>query len=146
MKKIFILFTLLVCTAHLLAQTSFMVTVADKKRIVTGSQEFSKSDKELFANVLLWAIDRGEHLKETITNCDYDRLRLQMAYAIVQDEGTNYTADITIQVSQGRLVYLVSDIKGQPKGMSAVLGATLFNKLNPEKKPKQQEMISDLRP
>ena len=143
MKKFFVLFFLLACTGNILAQASFKVSVADKKRIVTGSQEFSKSDNEIFANALLWAIDRGSQLKETIVNCDYENMRFTMAYSIVQEGGNTFTADLTIQVGQHRMVYLVSNIKGLPNGLSAFLGATSFNKMNPEKKPKQQEMITE---
>ena len=76
-------------------------------------------------------------------NCDYENMRFTMAYSIVQEGGNTFTADLTIQVGQHRMVYLVSNIKGLPNGLSAFLGATSFNKMNPEKKPKQQEMITE---
>lgn len=141
MKRILTFIIMLTCAGAILAQASFKVKVADKKRIVTGSKEYDKPDREIFANALLWAINSGKQLKENILDCDYDKLSYKMVYNLQQDGGTTFTANLTIRVAQGRLVYLIENIKGLPSGMGAVLGATSFDRMNPEKKPKQQAMI-----
>ena len=143
MKKILASIIMLACVGTILAQANFKVKVVDKKRIVTGSQEFAKTDREIFANALLWAINSGKQLKENILDCDYEKLSYKMAYNLQQNEGTVYTAQLYIRVAQGRLVYLIEDIKGQSSGVGALLGATSFDRMNPEKKPKQQAMINE---
>ena len=142
-KNITLLLWSLVFSSTLLAQTSFQLTTADKKRIVTGSQLFVKSDQEIFANALLWGIERGQQLKELIEDIDYEKLRFAMKYNIVQENGTSFASLLTIQVTQGRLIYLVSDIKAQVSGLGGVLGASSFDKMNPEKKPKQKQMMDE---
>lgn len=139
-NKTILLFCLLLLSSTLVAQTGFQLTTADKKKIVTGSQLFQKSDKVIFANALLWAIERGQQLKELIEDVDYEKMRFTMKYYLIQENATSYASQLTIQVTQGRLVYLVSDIKAQVSGLGGVLGATSFNKMNPEKKPKQKQM------
>lgn len=126
-----------------MAQSGFQVTTADKERIVTGSQTFDKQDHEIFLNAMLWTIERGTQLKELISDCDFEKLRLTLDYNIIQEEATSFASKLTIQVSQGRLVYLVSDIKGQQTGLGGMLGAVQFNKMNPEKKPKQKQMVEE---
>ncbi|MBQ9213191.1 MAG: hypothetical protein IJ150_04540 [Bacteroidales bacterium] len=75
-----------------------------------------------------------------IEDVDYEKMRFTMKYYLIQENATSYASQLTIQVTQGRLVYLVSDIKAQVSGLGGVLGATSFNKMNPEKKPKQKQM------
>mgnify|MGYP002623817691 CR=1 FL=1 len=125
------------------AQANFNVSVANKQRIVTGSQTFQKDDKVILANALMWAIERGSQLKELISDCDYDKMRFSMDYNIIRENQASFTAKMTIQVNQGRMAYLVSDIRRQAAGLSAMLGAVNFDKMNPEKKPKQKAMIEE---
>lgn len=125
------------------AQANFSVSIANKQRIVTGSQTFQKDDQVIFANALMWAIERGSQLKELIVDCDYEKLRFTMDYNIIRDEESSFTTKLSIQVGQGRMVYLVSDIKGQATGLSGMLGAVNFDKMNPEKKSKQKAMIEE---
>ncbi len=143
MKKLFILIAFLSLSANMLAQTGFDLTVADKKRVVTGSQSYEKNDEEIFANALLWAIERGDKLKDLLDEIDYERLRFTMVYNIIQEESMSYSSLLTVQVAQGRLVYLISNIKGQTSGLGGMLGATNFDKLNPEKKPKHKAIMEE---
>ena len=144
MKRFLSNVVLLLLTATTsLAQENYNMSVSEKHRIVTGSIEINKPDCVIFANALLWAVERGEKYKELIEDCDFEKLRLTIDYNLVQDGQIAYTSQLTLQVSQGRLVYLVHDIKGQPSGLSSVLGAVNFDKLNPEKKTKHQTLIED---
>lgn len=95
------------------------------------------------ANALLWAIERGTQLKELVTDIDYERMRFTMDYNIIREGQSSFAAKLTIQVGQGRMVYLINNIKGQTSGFSGMLGAVSFDKMNPEKKPKQKAMIEE---
>ncbi|MBQ8457503.1 MAG: hypothetical protein IJ540_07870 [Prevotella sp.] len=125
------------------AQANYQVSVADRQRIVTGSQSFQKDDREIMANALMWAIERGGQLKELITDIDYEKMRFTMDYNIIREGQSSFAAKLTIQVGQGRMVYLVNNIKGQTSGFSGMLGAAIFDKMSPEKKPKQKIMIEE---
>ena len=91
----------------------------------------------------MWAIERGGQLKELITDIDYEKMRFTMDYNIIREGQSSFAAKLTIQVGQGRMVYLVNNIKGQTSGFSGMLGAAIFDKMSPEKKPKQKIMIEE---
>lgn len=139
----FAILTTLVISSR--AQENYNVIVSGKQRIVTGSVEFNKGDRTIFANALMWAIEQGNELKELVTDCDFEKMRFEMTNNMAEEGQTTFSSILTVQVNQGRLIYLVSDIKGQGGGLSSVLGGGLisFDRMNPEKKPKQQAMIDD---
>lgn len=125
----------------LMAQVSFDVTVADKKRIVSGAINHEKSDDEAFANALLWAVNEGPGRKEEILDCDFAKRQLTMEYNLKRDnEELAYTCRLFMKVSDGKLMFLVNDIKMQGGIMTVFQN---FDKLNPSKKPKHQDIIND---
>ena len=124
------------------AQVSFDVETVDKKRVVRGTESFQKTDNEIFANVVLWAINQGPSLKEEIVDCDFVKRELNMNYNLKKEDAIAYACRLKIKVAQGKLVFLVSDVKMQ----GGLLGAFLnFDKLNPEKKTKHQDIINEFR-
>ena len=140
MKSLIVtIFSLLTC-ATTVAQVSFDVTVAEKKRIVSGAVSYSQTDDVAFANALLWAVNEGPARKEEITECDFVKRQLTMVYNLKRDDEPAYTCRLSIRIAQGQLMFLVNDIKMQGGLKSAFLN---FDKLNPEKKPKHQDIIND---
>lgn len=137
------IFSLLLSLTAIHAQENYKVSISDKHRIVTGSIEVNKADKVIFANALVWAIEQGEKYKELLADIDFDKMRMVIDYNLSNEGESSFTSKLTLQVSQGRLVYLVDNIKGQSSGLASMLGTTLFDKMNPEKKPKQKALIEE---
>ncbi len=124
----------------LVAQVSFDVTMAEKKRIVSGSIGYKNSDDEAFANALLWAVNEGPGRKEEILDCDFLKRQLTMVYVLKRDETPAYTCRMTLKLADGQMMFLVNDIKIQ----GGLLGVFQnFDKLNPEKKSKHQDIINE---
>lgn len=142
MKKL-ILSLLAVMTVGVItvkAQVSFDVTIAEKKRIVSGIYSYNKADDIAFANALLWALNEGPARKEEIIDCDYVKRQFTMVYNLKKEDAVAYTCRLNVRIANGQLMFLVSDIKMQGGLMSAFLN---FDKLNPEKKPKHQDIINE---
>jgi len=141
-KILFIVISMLACNNLMMAQVSFDVTIAEKKRIVSGAVSYDKTDDEAFANVLLWAVNEGPGRKDEILDCDFVKRQLTMVYNLKRsEEEIAYTCRLSLKVAEGQLMFLVNDIKIQGGG---ILGAFQnFDKLNPEKKPKHQDIIND---
>lgn len=140
-KTLFLLFSILAYGGTLMAQASFDVTVAEKKRIVSGAISYEKSDDEAFANVCLWAFNEGPGKKEEILECDFVKRRLTMVYNLKRDNGDiAYVCRLSLNVIDGNIMFLVNDIKMQGGIMGIFQN---FDKLNPEKKPKHQDIINE---
>lgn len=141
-KKIFLLtITMLACGNSLMAQVSFDVQEAEKKRIVSGAISYAKTDDEAFANALLWAVNEGPARKEELLECDFVKRQLTMVYNLKRKEQElAYTCRLSLKVADGQMMFLVNDIKIQGGFMSAFQS---FDKLNPAKKPKHQDIIND---
>ena len=124
-----------------MAQVSFDVTVAEKKRIVSGAVSYEKSDDEAFANVCLWAFNEGPGRKEEILECDFVKRQLTMLYNLKRaNDDLAYTCRLSLKVGDGSLMFLVNEIKIQGGIMGMFQN---FDKLNPVKKPKHQDIINE---
>lgn len=140
-KKILLLgIFLFACDSLLIAQVSFDVTMAEKKRIVSGSIGYRSSDDEAFANALLWAVNEGPGRKEEILDCDFLKRQLTMVYILKRNEEPAYTCRLTLKLADGQMMFLINDIKIQGGLLSSFQN---FDKLNPEKKPKHQDIINE---
>lgn len=135
------MFSILAYGNTLMAQVSFDVTVSEKKRIVSGAISYEKSDDEAFANVCLWAFNEGPGRKEEILECDFVKRQLTMVYNLKRDNNDiAYTCRLSLKVLDGSMMFLVNDIKIQGGIMGIFQN---FDKLNPNKKPKHQDIIND---
>lgn len=140
-KTLFLIFSILAYGNTLMAQVSFDVTVAEKKRIVSGAVSYEKSDDEAFANVCLWAFNEGPGRKEEILECDFVKRQLTMVYNLKRDnDDIAYACRLSLKVLDGSMMFLVNDIKIQGGIMGIFQN---FDKLNPDKKPKHQDIIND---
>lgn len=139
MKRFLLVLTLMSGFSALWAQVSYDITMMDKKRVVSGMQEIQKPDDEIFANLMLWATEQGPGCKDEILDCDFVKRQMTMVYNLKDDEKILYTCRLNAKVSQGRLVFLVSDVKMQ--GLAGMFSN--FDKLNPEKKSKHQDIINE---
>lgn len=131
---------LLLFTVAVTAQVNFDVTIAEKKRIVQGSEIFQKSDDEIFVNAMLWAINEGPVRKEEILDFDFTKHELAMIYNLKKDGDVAYTCRLTLRASSGRLFFLVNEIKIQGGFFGSFQN---FDKLNPEKKAKHKDIINE---
>lgn len=125
------------------AQNTYSLVKADKDIVITGSEQLNVDDRSAFVSALLWAIDKGPKLKENIEQCDFDKLKFTVKINILPDENVKeaYNCNLTIQVVEQRMFFLVNDIVVTTSG---ILGKrTPFEKLNPEKKEKHQEYYDD---
>ena len=139
-KIIFLVALLSASSVVLMAQVSYDVTVVEDKRIVSGSDSFQKSDDEIFANAFLWAVNEGPGRKDEIVDYDFVKRQFTMAYNLKKDDAPAYNCRMTVKVSQGQLMFLVSEIKIQGGLLNAFLS---FDKLKPEKKTKHQDIINE---
>lgn len=138
MKRTIFIWLSMLLAVQLKAQKMYPLSTADNMIICTGSENIVNTDKIIFANSLLWAIDKGSKLKENILQCDLNAMRYtaRMSLASANDSKQSYTCNLTIQVISGQLVYLVSEIQSVTAG---ILGKSMpFEKLNPEKKVKHK--------
>lgn len=142
MKRIILSLILAGILLPMMAQKQYATTIVDKKRIVTGIEEFSLPSQTIFGNALLWAINEGPQGKEEIVDIDYGKERLAMVYNLRRDGEDNpaYTCRLQIQVTENQLVFTIKDVKmhGGLMGMFSN-----FDKLNPEKKTKHADIIRE---
>ena len=135
------MFSILAYGNTLMAQVSFDVTVAENKRIVSGAMSYEKSDDEAFANACLWAFNEGPMRKEEILECDYVKRQLTMVYNLKRDnDDIAYACRLSLKVLDGSMMFLVNNIKIQG-GIMGIFQS--FDKLNPSKKSKHQDIIND---
>jgi len=145
MKSSFSIFVLSILSIfNIQAQKTYPLATADKMIICTGTERVENmTDKDIFMNALLWAIDKGNRFKETITQCDMENLK----YATVLDINSkknpkqSYKCDLTIQINSGNIIFLTNKIFSNTTGIMGSI--TPFEKLNPTKKIKHKELIEE---
>ncbi|MDR0982839.1 MAG: hypothetical protein LBM07_06320 [Culturomica sp.] len=122
-------------------------TIADNKVVVSDLIEFSGlTDEQIFVNALLFAIDRFTE-EERFAKIDFEKHQFTVDRCIISEnlEDTRYYYSIDFKLSEGMLTFWARNIfykssdliaLGSPKGVP-------FEKLNPEKRPKQQAYLDE---
>lgn len=142
MKRALISILLVGLLLPMMAQKQYATTIVEKKRIVTGIEEFSLSGQTVFGNALLWAINEGPQGKEEIVDIDFGKERLSMIYNLRRDgdDDPAYVCRLQLQVTENQLVFTVKDVK-MHGGLKSMFSN--FDKLNPEKKTKHADIIRE---
>jgi hypothetical protein len=142
MKRIILSFLLVGMLLPLMAQKQYATTVVEKKRIVTGIEEFSLPSQTIFGNALLWAVNEGPQGKEEIVDIDFGKERLSMVYNLKRDgdDDPAYVCRLQLQVTENQVVFTVKDVK-MHGGLKSMFSN--FDKLNPEKKTKHADIIRE---
>lgn len=150
-------FLLLICclltgTLSLMAQNfseqgkTYPVNVDGNKCVVSGFTPFSSLDDEkIYANALLWAIENiCPQLRDGLTEVKIPSksFSCDLTLASPLSEGNIYYCKATFRVAEGKLIYLLSDIRVQ-SSVLIMKKITPMEKLNPEKKPAHKETIED---
>lgn len=143
---------LLTGTLSVMAQTfseqgnTYPVNVDGNKCVVSGFTPFSNlSDEKIFANALLWAIENVcPQLRDGITEVKIPAKSFSCDLVLSSPLGSGniYYCKATFRVAEGKLVYLISDIKVE-SSVVIMKKVTPMEKLNPEKKPAHKETIED---
>ncbi len=119
----------------------------NNKKVVTGFVPFSKSDQTIFANTLLWAIDKiSPKWKEELKDINFNTHSFYCNLVLTSEEDSKlkntYYCKLQLRVNEGRLVFHLSNISVE----STVLIAkktTSIDKLQPEKKASHREIVDD---
>ncbi len=142
MKRITSLFLFFYTLLPLMAQKQYSSTVVEKKRVVTGIEDFSLPSQTILGNAMLWAVNEGPQGKEEIVDIDFGKERLSMVYNLRRedDEDPAYTCRLQLQVTEGQLVFTVKDVK-MHGGLKSMFSN--FDKLDPVKKTKHADIIRE---
>lgn len=126
----------------IMAQKQYATAIVDKKRIVTGIEEFALDGQTVFGNALLWAVNEGPQGKEEIVDVDFGKKRLSMVYNLRRDgdDTPAYVCRLQLQVTENQLVFTVKDVK-MHGGLKSMFSN--FDKLDPEKKTKHADIIRE---
>jgi hypothetical protein len=104
-----------------------------------------KTDKDIFANALLWAIENvSPKRKEGINNINFNTLSFDFDWAISSSNETKsknvYYFKAKLKVSEGTLVYYISNIVIESSSI-LMKKVVSINKLQPEKKESHKQLV-----
>lgn len=122
---------------------------ADGRRAVSGFASIigKQTDDKAFAGAMLWVVANVcQSGLEGIKTVDYERraFDFDFAFASLPASGNKnvYHCDATVRVSDGRLVFSVTDIMVEQE-VVVMKKLTAMDKLQPEKKRAHAEIIDD---
>jgi len=144
--------SIFLCTQYGFAQTFveqrkvYPVVISDGHRIVTGFQQFDSSDDIIFSNAMKWVIENTclkgrDALFDIKTETKSFSFNLSLDYIINKKVKYNYCCSIDIKVADSKLLYTIYNINYKPNSFLPLSTDISLDKLDPEKKPKQQEII-----
>ena len=153
MKKIFLFvaFSLLLCTSAY-SQTFeelrkvYHTSINDGKRVITGFHAFGMSDKVILANSMRWAIQNvcevgRDHLFDV--NVEKNEFSFNVTLEEMVNGKPKYTfyCKARVRINEDKLIYSIYDIQYKTDNLLSLGSVTPLEKLNPEKKPKQKEIL-----
>lgn len=126
----------------------YPLVVDNGNKVVSGFISLNgKTDKIIFSNALLWAIENvSPKMRENINNINFTRLSFDCDLTLKSDAGSKsnniYYCKAEIKVSEGKLVYYISDILVESPTvlMKKVMA---ISKLQPEKKETHKQTVED---
>lgn len=152
-KILFLLLTTIIGVHSVSAQTFeesrtiYPVVKNDGAFVITGFTQFDqKTDEQILANAMKWAIDeyciekRDALFDISVNKKDFS---LNMAFNQVLDGKTKYqfSCKANVRVAEGKLVYMLYDIQYKTSSLLQFSSAYSLDKLTPEKKPKHKEIV-----
>ena len=154
MRRLTILFCFLFYLFSLKAQTYtetgkiYPLSIDDNKQVVSGFISFKGlSDKEIYANALLWTIENiCPKLREGITEVNVSNQSFTCDLILIPQEnsGQNSTfyCQAVFRVAEGKLTYYLSDIKVESP-LLVIKKVTPIERLTPDKKELHKQSIND---
>lgn len=140
-KFLFLFMTLLSVAAY--GEQTYKLENYNGRYICRGEAACRLDDQQTFGSAVLWAMEQGDPAagsKGILESYDAGTHRVVMKPTLPAGDNS-YVFNLTMQVSGGKIEFLVEKIKCVPKGMLGGLTAINFDKVNLEKKPKQKEFI-----
>ena len=138
--------------AAALALLSLSTAMADGKYPVVrdggsyvckGEENCRLDDKATFGSVVLWALENSGDAEAANMKCDSKRMTVSMNCSLSENDDADrtYTFHLNMGVKNGKLAFLVNDIKCTPKGVLSMFKTVTLDKLNLEKKPQNKEYV-----
>jgi len=125
----------------------YPVTLNEEKRVVTGFQSFTIDDNEIFANALMWAINNlCERERNTLFDINVAKKEFSFNatfdYIVSGKPKYQYIFKGNMRIVDRKLVYNLYDIEYKTNSILNFSSTSSIDKLSPEKKQKQKEIIS----
>lgn len=128
------------------AQVQAPYSIVDDKVVIPQFQsvEGTTSDN-LFLNALLWTIQSAPQPEEKVLEVDYDKKQFGVAWMLDNPKtACRYRCVVSVKVADNIITMLASDISQEAETAVIKLVKRLtFEKLNPEKKPKHKDYLTD---
>lgn len=141
-------FTLLLSLAFFAtaqADGNYTLEKVDGKYVCRGTVSIKKNDRATFGSAVLWTLDQtlDQTAKNAVKTVNANDLTVSIRPDVkVNDESVqSYSFNLTLKVENGRLHYLISNVKCTPNGFFGSITAVNLDKINTEKKPKQKVLI-----
>lgn len=128
------------------AQAPAPYSIVDNKVVVSQFQTIENTTSEnLFLNALLWTIQSAPQPEEKVLEVDYDKKQFGVAWMLDNPKtACRYRCMLSVKVADNIITILASEISQEAETSVIKLVKRLpFEKLNPEKKPKHKEYLTD---
>lgn len=142
--RVIAVLTMIMCI-DAVAQNEYQLVREGNKYVCKGEITCNMDDKSSFGSAVLWALDNVSQSvsPDDAMICDVNKMFLSMKCEL-SDSGTAgnlYMFCLNITVSNGKLTFLLDNVKCVSKGVLAVFKTVSLDKINLEKKPQQKELI-----
>ena len=146
--KIFItvLATIVLNYLQMNAQVQAPYSIVNNKVVISQFQSIEeKTTENIFLNALLWTIQSAPQLEEKILETDYEKKQFGVAWMLNNPKkACRYRCVVSVKVAENIITILTSDISQEAETAVIKLVKRLpFEKLNPEKKPKHKDYLTD---
>ena len=142
MRRILFSFFLIIVSITLINAQSYKVEKVDGKCVLPGFVNIGGNDDEIFANVVLWALQNTESSgMEAFSDINYKTHHLELR-TIQKINNSSYTALLKVDVLDGRVMFCAENIVWQTIIIMSPK-QTPFEKLQPDKRPNHQATIAE---
>lgn len=134
------------CCSQAKAQVQAPYSIVDDKVVISQFQSVKETTYEnLFLNALLWTIQNAPQPEEKILEIDYDKKQFEVVWMLDNPKtACRYRCVVSVKVADNIITMLASDISQEAETAVIKLVKRLpFEKLNPEKKPKHKDYLTD---
>lgn len=145
-KLVAFLFAVVLGCLQMQAQVQPPYTIVDNKVVISQFESIEGATSEkLFLNALLWTIESAPQPEEKVLEVDYDKKQFEVAWMLDNSKtACRYRCMLSVKVSDNIITMLASDISQEAETSVIKLVKRLpFEKLNPEKKPKHKDYLTD---
>lgn len=129
--------------AAITAEEKYPLVKEGNSYVCTGAEPCKLDENTTFGSAMLWMMDHNIDAEKNALKSDVSKKSIGLNYTISEDESADKTFSfhLDMEVKDGKIAFLVKDVKCTPKGVIGMFKTLSFDKMNLTKKPQYKEYV-----